>query len=384
MTKFYFLLLASFSLYLFSCKSASKSYQKGDYADAIELGVKQLQKDPYDAATKEIVQSAYNYAVNERENQIRILSNSKEEKRFEKMYQQYLYLQDLYQTIHASPSATRLIKTQDYSEYVETYRNKAAEVYIERANSWMQQDSKKGYREAYAELKAAQRYRPDDIELKRKTDSAYNKALVKVVVVPIQRYGGYQYASSRQIQNFQNELLRTLTSNLNNDFVRFYSEGEARSKQLEPDQSMELNMERIAIGQPFDNRHTREVAKEVVVKETVYKPDSVVKQYATVKATVATTERTLLSEGDLVITIRDPKGKIVWNDRFTGEHRWKTEFATYTGDERALSDSDKSQLNRSGNSNAPREEDILDQLFRQIRSDLSTRLRNYYSKNLLD
>jgi tetratricopeptide (TPR) repeat protein len=378
MTKFYLLVITA-SVYLLGCKSASKSYQKGDYADAIELGVKKLQKDPYDGETKEIVQSAYTYAVNERENQIRILSNSKDENRFEKIYQQYLNLQDLYQTIHAYPVAARLIKAQDYSEYVETYRDKAAEAHIIRANVWLQENTKKGYREAYNELKTALRYRPNDIELGRKTDSAYNKALVKVVIAPMQNYG-YRYASAYQLDKFQNDVVRNLSYSMGNEFVKFFSEGEARTKDITPDQTLELNLGRISIGQPYDNQNSREVSKEVVVKETVYKPDSVVKQYATVKARITTTERTLLSEGDMTITVKDPKGKVLWNDRFSGDHRWKTEFASYTGDERALSDSDKNLLNRNTTTNSPREEDILEALFQQIRNGLSNKLRTYYSQ----
>src|SRR5215212_5555327 len=115
MTKFYYLLIA-LSFYLFSCKSDSKSYQKGDYADAIELGVKKLQKDPYDGETKEIVQSSYNFAIIERENRIRILSNSRDDDRYAKIYSEYLNLQDLYETIHAYPVPARLIKSKDYSE----------------------------------------------------------------------------------------------------------------------------------------------------------------------------------------------------------------------------------------------------------------------------
>jgi hypothetical protein len=44
MTKFYLPLLAA--LFFIGCKSASKAYNKGDYADAVELGIKKLQKDP--------------------------------------------------------------------------------------------------------------------------------------------------------------------------------------------------------------------------------------------------------------------------------------------------------------------------------------------------
>src|SRR5215203_5356239 len=135
MTKFYYLLIA-LSFYLFSCKSASKSYQKGDYTDAIELGVKKLQKDPYDRETKDLVQRSYNYTVNEHEDQIRILSNGKSEDRFEQIYQHYASLQNLYSTVHQYPAVAQVIKAKDYSEYVTTFADKAADMHIERADKW--------------------------------------------------------------------------------------------------------------------------------------------------------------------------------------------------------------------------------------------------------
>jgi hypothetical protein len=166
---------------------------------------------------------------------------------------------------------------------------------------------------------------------------------------------------------------------MNNEFVRFYSEFDARSQDIEADQIMELNLSRITIGRPYDNTSTRESSKEVVIKEIVYKPDSVVKQYGTVKARITTTKRTLLSQGDLFITVRDTKGRIIWNDRFTGEHKWQTEFATYTGDERALTDSDRSLLNQK-QYNPPSEDHIMEELLNQIESDLTYRLRHYYTR----
>jgi hypothetical protein len=379
MTKLYTLLLLS-TFYLVACKSASKSYQKGDYADAIEMGVKQLQRNPNDGETREIVQNAYNFAVKEREAQIRALSNSNDDSRFEKMYQQYYRLQDLYQTIHSYPAAARLIKTTDYSEYVETYRNKVAEVYVARANEWLNEASKNAYRNAYTEIKSALRYQPNNIQLQKKRDSIFEEAVTKVLLLPAQNFNRYSYASSYQLQNFQDDILRRLNYEVNNEFVKFYSERQARNSDIEPDEVLELNFNGVTIGRPYDRTSTRNVSKKVVVKETVYKSDSVVKEYATVNAKINTTERTLLSEADLMVIIRDPQGRIIWNDRFTGQHQWRTEFANYTGDERALSDSDKNLLNRNDNRQPPREEDIMQELYRQIQSDLSSRLRNYYSR----
>jgi hypothetical protein len=106
-----------------------------------------------------------------------------------------------------------------------------------------------------------------------------------------------------------------------------------------------------------------------------------VKQYGTVRAVITTTKRNLLSEGELYLSLRDPKGRSLWSDRFNGQHQWQTEFSTYTGDERALSESDKALLNKNQNANnVPREDDIMKELYRQIQNDLSNRLRNYFAR----
>ena len=380
MTKFYPLAVAASLILICSCKSASKSYHKGDYTEAIERGVKKLQKDPNDYETRDLVQKSYTYTVNEHEDQIRMLTNSKNENRFDRIYQEYVALQNLYSTIHQYPEAARLIKAKDYSESVETYRDKAAAVHIEKAEKWMNEATKEAYREAYKEYATAVSYRPDDFELRKQRDTAYDHAVVKVILSPIQNMGGYQYGSSYQLQNFQRDVVRTVSTNMNNEFVKFYSEYEARSKDVEPDQVMELNLSRISMGQPNDIKTLREVTKQVVVKEIVFREDSVKKEYGTVKANITTTKRTLLSQGDLFITVRDTKGRTIWNDRFTGQHKWETQFTSYTGDERALSDTDKTALNQNKNVTPPTEDQIMDELLKQIQSDLSYRLRNYYTR----
>ena len=378
MTKFYLILLSAFFLY--SCKSASKAYNQGDYADAISLGVKKLQKDPNDAETKDLVKSAYTFAVNRHEEAIRVLTSSNNDNKYEAILREYNKLQDLYNTIQQSPAVANAINPRNYGDYVQTYRDKTADVHLANAERWMDEGTKPAFRNAYNEFRSALRYR-DNMVIRARRDEAYNAAITKVLIVPIRNYGGYSYNSSYQLQQFQNEVVRTLANNLANDFVRFYSEWDLNNKNFEPDQVLEMNLGRVRIGQPQDQQNKREVTKEVVVKEIVYKADSVVKQYGTVKAVITTTKRVLLSEGELYLSFRDTKGRSLWTDRFTGQHRWQTEFSTYTGDERALSESDKKLINQNPNQhNAPREEEIMNELYRQIQSDLSQRLRGYFSR----
>ncbi|MGZ5222426.1 MAG: hypothetical protein ACXWC7_20225, partial [Chitinophagaceae bacterium] len=377
MTKFYLLLIAT--VLFFSCKSVSKSYNKGNYTDAVEIGVKKLQKDPNDLETRDLVKSAYVYAVNQHEENIRNFSGSNNDNRYESILKEYNKLQDLYNAIHQVPGLANVINPTNYSDYVQTYRDKAADQHLDIAERWMEQGTKQAFRNAYNEHKYALRFR-DNIAIKAKRDEAYNAAITKILVVPIQNYGSYSYHSSYQLQRFQDAVIRSLANNMSNDFVKFFTEWELRNDNTEPDQVLEMNLGRIRIGQPIDQRNRREVSKQVVIKEIVYKPDSVVKEYGTVRATITTTKRTLLSEGDLYLSMKDPRGRMLWNDRFTGQHRWQTEFTNYTGDERALSESDKALINKNTNQNPPREDDIMEELYRQIQNDLSYRLRNYFSR----
>ena len=380
MTKLYPLLIACSVVLFYSCKTASKSYKKGDYTDAIELGVKKLQKDQSDYETRDLIQQSYNYSVSQHEDEIRILSNSKNDNRFESIWVHYMELQHLYKTIQQYPAVARLIKTKDYSEYVTTYGDKAAEVHIEKAGRWMTEGTKISYREGYKEFNKALQFKPYDDELRRQRDTAYDLAITKVIISPIQSFGGgYSYSSSRQMQDFQRDIIRTLSNNMNNSFVKFYNEFDARNENIEADQVMDLNLSRISVGQPNDNKSSKEVSREVVIREIVYKPDSVVKQYGTVKAKIITTKRNLISQGDLNITLRDTRGRTIWNDHFTGEHKWETEFVSFTGDERALSEEDKKLVNQE-NITPPTEETITHELFRQIQNDLMQRLRNYYTR----
>lgn len=378
MTKFYALLFLA-GLMVAGCQTATKAYNKGDYADAVELGIKKLQKEPADAETISLVKEAYTLAVNQSEAAIRRLSNSPGDNRFDALVREYNRLQDLYETIQQSPVAAAAIRPTDYSEYIQTYRNRAAEVYITDAERWMHVGTKQGFREAYHAYNKALRFQ-NTADLQRRREEALQAAMTKILVLPIQNYGGYNFHTNFQLQQLQAGVMRTLAFNTNDNFVRFYTEWDLRNNNLEPDQLLEMQLGRMRIGQPFDETSFRDVSKRVVVKETVYKPDSVVKEYATVRARIQNTRRILLSEADLFLTIRDVNGRVIWTDRFTGQHRWQTEFATYTGDERALSDADRSQLNRNPAVNVPSESAITEELYRQIQQDLANRLRGHFGR----
>lgn len=376
-----FYLLVTTFIFFAACKSASKLYERGNYNDAIDASIKKLQKDPYDQEARDVLKKSYSYAVGRHEDDIRVLSNSSSENKYDQMYQKYNQLQDLYEKIRRYPSVYQFIKPADYSSFVQTYGDKAAETHLEKGDKWMEGEDKRSYREAYREFKAAMRYKPGNSDIKRKLEDAYDAAVVHVLLIPMDAYNSNYYysGSSYQMRNFQDQIIRNLNYNSGSEFIKFYSEAEARTKRVEPDEVIEMRLGRMNIGQPYDQNTSKQVSKDVVVKEIVHKKDSSSKEYAKVYAKITTTKRTLVSDVEMYLTTREPKGRVLWSDNFRSEHRWQTEFSTYTGDERALSENDKALLDKKDKT-APSEESIADQLLQKLENDIAYRLRNYYTR----
>ena len=140
-----------------------------------------------------------------------------------------------------------------------------------------------------------------------------------------------------------------------------------------------MRLATIDIGRYHDSRSIRRVSKEIVVKETVYKPDSVVREYAKVYADIVTTRRTMNSNALLQANLRDENGRWIWNDNFAASHNWSTEFATFTGDARALSEADKQLIDRRREF-APTENEIVQSMLNEISNTALYRIKNYFTR----
>lgn len=380
MGKIYTLIsLVAFVLLVASCKTASKLYDKGNYDEAVELAVKKLQKKP-DDEMRALLQSAYKYAVNDHETRIHQLSNNTNDLKWEWIYAEYSSLQRLYEAINRSPAALSTVNPTDYSSYLNTYADKAADTRFQRGMMWMDKNDKLSFRNAYHEFEAALHYRPGELTFIERRNEAYENAVINVVVMPMEN-NRYRFSSfnNYEIRNFENDLLRQLQYNNDNQFIKFYSSWDASSRNIRPDQFVDFRFSTFDFGRTRDERSTREVSKDIVAKETVYRPDSVVKEYKKVFAKITTTKRTLLSEGNLQINVRDASGGWLWSDDIRGNHNWCTEFSTYTGDERALSESDKQLVNRRQDY-PPGEDEITRCIVNEINSNMSGRVRNYFSR----
>jgi tetratricopeptide (TPR) repeat protein len=378
--KLYTLIIAGLSTLIISCKTASKLYEKGNYTEAVELAAKKLQKDPDDPKLLNIIQNAYRYAVDDHESRIHNYAAGTSELKWEWMFNEYASLQRMYEAIYRVPSVLNIVKPTDYSSYLVTYAEKAGDVRTDRGIAFMQRSDKESYRNAYREFQAALHFKPGNRIAIEKLNESYEYAVTNVIILPMQQQGGYVYSSyTVGGTNLDDQLIRSLQYNSGNEFVKFYSAWDARSKNIRVDQEVDIRMATVDIGRTFDDRSTRRVSKEIVVKETVYKPDSVVKEYAKVYADITTTRRSMRSAALLQIAVRDEDGRWLRSDNVSGTHSWSTEFATYTGDARALGETDK-QLIEKRREFAPTENEIMRCMLDQISSDALYRVKNYFNR----
>lgn len=377
--KLYTIFILSVVTFLVSCKSASKLYQKGNYDEAVTVAAKKLQKDPNNKSLQSTITDAYRFAVNDHEKNIANYAAGSNDLKWEWIYNEYTSLQNLYDAIFRSPQVYQLVNPTDYSSYLTTYAEKAGDARFERGLAWMDKNDKQSFKNAYSEFQAALRFKPGNIDVINKMNEAYDYAVTNVVVLPTTRYD-FKYSSyNYDYKNVDDQLLHTLKYNNGNQFVKFYSPAEARNSNVRVDRVVELQFQNVIIGGFNDSRKTREVSKQVVTKEIVYKPDSIVKVYGTVKAKITTTQRTRHSEGSLQITVRDENGHIIWTDILKSNDDWYTDFTTYTGDERALSDSDRDEVNRKQEF-PPSEEEIINCLTGDINNNLPYKIKDYFNR----
>ncbi|MGK2864540.1 MAG: hypothetical protein ACSLE0_21605 [Chitinophagaceae bacterium] len=362
----------------FSCKTAGKLYQAGQYDEAVAMAAKKLSKKPNDESTLNLLTNAYRYAVEDHESRIRNLSNSTSDLRWENIYHEYISLQNLYTAIRRSPSVFAIVKPADYSSYITTYKEEAGNARFERGLELLDENNKQSSRAAYYEFQKALALRPGDLSIKRKLDEAYTNAATNIIVLPLTRYG-YQYGSYNfDYQNFNYNLVRYLKNNNRNSFARFQTQNDLDNGEIRPDNFVEMRFSDVNIGQYRDQRNTREVSKQVVAKEIVINKDSVIKEYITVKAKITTTTRVILANGLLQATIRDGNERRLWSDTYRGEYSWSASFATYTGDERALSEDDKrliSQIEQWPPSN----DEIIRIIMEDIRRKTECGISDYFN-----
>lgn len=364
---------------LASCNSSKRLLERGAYYQSVMSAVDKLQRSPNNKKSQNALRKAYPLAVEDLLNEIKKAKSNAVDMPWSVIADAYQSLNNMYEAINASPTARQVVRNpkEYYRQYAEVRENAAAEQY-DLAERLMGMNTREDAKQAYFHYRAADEFQQGYRDVEQKLMDAKAAATLTVVVETVPVPSRFFKVSADFFFDQVDNHLRQLMSR--NEFVAFYSEKDARSIGLRrPDQVLKLQFEDFNVGQSraFQNKETIE-RDSVEVGEVTLENGRKKSVMGTVKATLITRRLEVLSNGVLSMTINEGGSNTrIYRDEMPGEFLWFAEWATFQGDERALSE-EQLQLCKSVEATPPQPQDLFVEFTRPIFSNLTQQLNRYY------
>lgn len=343
-------------LFLGSCYSAKKSYEKGNYDQAISLAAKKLRKKPDDQKTIEILVNSWEIANKiDKDDLNRQLNSSNPD--WESIFQIYSRLDNRQRTVMqlpklkpSNPQTNVDFVFEDYSSALNNAKQNAIQKLIAQGDEAIAMGDRFNARKAYDYYIKAYGYDNANTQVKLKADNAYLQGLTHVLI---------QAAPSGQIiipENFISQSLNKKWNNLESTWLRlhnvfqgnfvyhYYVDVLINNVQISPDRVVEtsyVDTKKIEDGWEYAKNPDGSVRTDSLgnkIKIPVYRDIT-----ATVRKYTMTKEATI--NGTVVIYGTESDNKFA-NDPIFATNQFNYSYGTATGDTRALSQASLDLVNR--------------------------------------
>lgn len=353
-------------LFLNSCSSGKSAYKHGDYFEAVLTAVQRLRQNPDHKKSKEVLslsyQPAINYLETDAQNQIASNANFK----WRSAVQNYEKINQLYEEIRTSPGALRVIPNpvNKYNELTEV-KAKAAEESYEAGVNAMLKNTRQDAKQAYFLFKEAGTLSPGYRESIEMMNQAEYNATLRVA---------YEELNTTR---YNLGSLQPAVTSVKRQFLEFYPEQEAKNGTLPIDQNLKIILAGYAEGKPTITNRTENLVDSVKSGEkTVNGVKTPTYQKVTAKITYY--DKSVLARGEVTIIITDKNGATIKNSSISGSYHWQTNWASFTGDVRALADRHK-KLCEKKESN-PSASELMNKVKAELDKNLSAELKGFYSQ----
>nr|WP_294903493.1 hypothetical protein [uncultured Lacibacter sp.] len=364
-----------------SCRG-SRSATYNDERDLSSL-INRLNKKGADDKIIADLQQVYNNAYTSSIQRLNNYSYDPAPNKWEKIIPELEGLHRMYETISQSAYALRLLKPDNVYPRLISTKDSAAADYYQFGSEQMNLQTRENYKEAYYAFQRSQQYVPNYRDAKQLQKEVFDRSIVNVLINQIQydqigmgNNWGWNPYSNRDRQ-YQLNIIRDLGGqNSTTNPARFFDEMQLRTMGAGPDLVVDLVWRNLRFDQPRDQTRSYNRSKQIETgKDTSGKP-----VYTTVNATVHVTKRMLNGDADMNIIVTDAvsRSQVKW-EQVPSEYRYVFEFATFTGDRRALDNNDITLINRSDNQRIPTKEEAMAEMMQRIHSNIVSRIRNTVS-----
>lgn len=315
------------------CTTGKNALQKGDYDASVSKAVSRLQNSPKNTEAMQVLKTAYDLALQSHLRRIDEAKLSNDLFRWESIMYDYQKINQLADDINSCPSCLTIVPSP--SKYITELADSKYMAAGARYNSglgYLRDNNRLAAKKAYYEFEKTLNLEPNYKDAKAKMEDAYWAAVTRVVVQPIIVNSSLYKLSA---DYFQQQIDQFIGKYARNKFVLFYGEQQATEQKIVPDQALSLNFDDFVVGQTYVKERVEKLKRDsVVIGETRERKPI----YGTVKATLSIFEKNISSSGLLDMSITDWKTKkLVRQQKFPGTYVWRDSWASYKGDDRALS-----------------------------------------------
>lgn len=363
------LYLCLLSIIFYGCTGSKNYLDRGDEDRALSDAIKKINRSPGDENAINAIPVLYTNIKTRHLAKIESLKKDKDPERWKQIIKEYDDLQNAYDAIMNSAAAFKLVNAESFSSNIYDAKQSAAGEYYHNGQAYLEKSGRDNAKKAYTSFKTAVKFVPGYKDANEKAAEAYEKAIVNVVINPIQDNSfffnsgwgntGYNYSN----EYFQQSLVRDL-SGMNKDRypARFYTDWQARRDNIQPNWVVDLKLRNIDIPYPSNYTYARNASSNIQIgTDTSGNP-----VYKTVYANLNITRSNFTARADMDVTISEvATRKNISYRNFREEYQWQEESATYNGDSRALSAQDWELVNRS-RMGSPGKEDVLNELFKKL------------------
>ncbi len=378
MSKNKIIILLVLSLVMSSCSSGKKSFERGNYYEAVIKSIERLRSNPDNKKARQTLKDAYPFAVETLTTEIDNLLNSNEQFKYAGIVDRYEKINSMADEIRRSPAARSLkLDIREYTTQLTGAKEKAATEAYDAAGILLNKGDRESAKEAHFLYNTARQYVSNFRDVISKMDIAREIATLVVVVEDISVPGLYKINS----EFFQSQIISYLADKQANNFILFLNPKDAKGMNR-VDQVVLMQFDNFVVG----STHDKEVIKDLVSKDSVKVGSATidgqkVDVFDKVKASYSVHTRELISSGILDVKIIDANSeKLIGNKKFPGKFVWGTEWASYNGDKRALN-SQQLKLSKSKPSFPPPPQELFLEFTKPIFNQTKSYLNNYYRKH---
>ncbi len=369
-------ILAISVILLDACVSGKAALKKGDYYDAVLESIQRLRSSPDNKKAGAVLQQGYPLAIEYIDLNIQNGITADDPKKWRNAVKGYEQINLINDQIKTSLGAMKVIPkpATRFKELADVKVKAAEESYVAGVDALMR-NTRNDSKEAYFDFKEANTYEPGYKEsIEMMTQAEFN-ATLRVA---------YEEINASQI-NYGS--LQPVVNGLQRQFLSF--KPITQKDTVPPQQFLRIvfngyHQDGQAAGvtsllKALVTSSSEEVKRDIKTGEKKGPDGKTVDVMETVTARITYYHKSKRSASNATFTITDGNtSAILQSENVIGNASWQQDWATYTGDSRALS---TSQLNLCKvRETTPSDQDLFNQSMQNLESNLSNQLNSFYNK----